>query len=155
MLRSDRSRGKRTAMDLRPLDETTSVAPQLDPSDMATLAAMGVTTIICNRPDAEVPPSHRAAEMQAAVEAASMAFVYNPVAGQALTMQSIEEQADAMDATEGGTVAYCASGTRSAILWALAMAGRMPADEILAATRVAGYDLEGLRPQIAALEAQR
>ncbi|WP_299840841.1 TIGR01244 family sulfur transferase [uncultured Jannaschia sp.] len=142
-------------MDLRPLDETTSVAPQLDPTDMGTLAATGVTTIICNRPDAEVPPSHRAAAMQAAVEAAGMAFVYNPVAGQALSMQSIEEQADAIDATEGGTVAYCASGTRSAILWALAMAGRMPADDILKATRVAGYDLEGLRPQIAALEAQR
>ncbi|MGB3556164.1 MAG: sulfur transferase domain-containing protein, partial [Jannaschia sp.] len=43
-------------MDIRPLDDTTSVAPQLDPGDFAALAADGVVAVICNRPDAEVPP---------------------------------------------------------------------------------------------------
>lgn len=141
-------------MDLRPLDDTTFVAPQLEPSDMAALAAGGVTTIICNRPDAEVPPSHRAAAMQAAAEAAGMAFTFNPVAMPNLTLDAVEEQADAIAAAEGKVVAYCASGTRSAVLWALAMAGKMPADDILAATARAGYRLDGLRPQIEQLEAQ-
>jgi uncharacterized protein (TIGR01244 family) len=135
-------------MDLRPLDDTTSVAPQLDPADMAALAAQGVTTVICNRPDAEVPPSHRASAMQAAAEAAGLAFTFNPVAMPGLTMDAVEEQADAIEGAGGRAVAYCASGTRSAILWALAMAGKMPADDILAATARAGYDLAGLRPQI-------
>ncbi|MGC1260046.1 MAG: TIGR01244 family sulfur transferase [Jannaschia helgolandensis] len=142
-------------MDLRPLDETTSVAPMLEPSDMAAMAREGITTVICNRPDAEVPPSHRAAAMQSAAEAAGLAFVFNPVAGAALTLQAVEEQADAIDGAEGSVVTYCASGTRSAILWALAMAGRMPVDEILAATAGAGYQLDGLRAQITALEAQQ
>ncbi len=142
-------------MDLRPLDETTSVAPMLEPSDMAAMAREGITTVICNRPDAEVPPSHRAAAMQSAAEAAGLAFVFNPIAGAALTLQAVEEQADAIDGAEGSVVAYCASGTRSAILWALAMAGRMPVDEILAATAGAGYQLDGLRAQITALEAQQ
>ncbi len=142
-------------MDLRPLDDVSSVAPMLEPSDMATLAATGVTTIVCNRPDAEVPPSHRAAAMQAAAEAAGMAFVYNPVAMPALRPEAVDEQADAIDAAGGGVVAYCASGTRSAVLWALAMAGRMPADDILARTAEAGYALDGLRPQIEALAAGR
>ncbi|WP_298431123.1 TIGR01244 family sulfur transferase [uncultured Jannaschia sp.] len=141
-------------MDLRPLDDTTSVAPQLDPEDMAELAADGVTAIICNRPDGEVPPSHQAAAMQAAAEAAGLAFTFNPVAMPNLTLSAVEEQADAIDAAEGSVVAYCASGTRSAVLWALAMAGRMPANDILAATARAGYALEGLRPQIEQLEAQ-
>lgn len=140
-------------MDLRPLDDTTSVAPMLDPSDMAALAQTGVTTVICNRPDVEVPPSHQAAAMQQAAEAAGLAFVFNPIAGAALTLQAVEEQAEAIDGAEGSVVAYCASGTRSAILWALAMAGRMPVDDILSATAGAGYQLDGLRPQITALEA--
>ena len=140
-------------MDLRPLDETTSVAPMLAPGDMAILAATGVSTIVCNRPDAEVPPDLRAAAMQEAAEAAGMGFVYNPVAMPNLNLEAVEEQADALDGAEGGVVAYCASGTRSAILWALAMAGRMPVDDILARTRAAGYPLDGLRAQIAALEA--
>jgi uncharacterized protein (TIGR01244 family) len=141
-------------MDLRPLDETTSAAPMIDPSDMAALAEAGVTTVICNRPDAEVPPSHQAAAMQAATEAAGMTFVFNPIAGMALTMAAVEEQADAIDGADGKVVAYCASGTRSAILWALAQAGRRSADDILTATAAAGYPLDGLRGQIEQLETQ-
>ena len=140
-------------MDIRHLDDTTAVAPQLDPEDLARLAEDGVTTVICNRPDAEVPPSHQAAAMERAAEAAGLAFTFNPVA-MPLTLDAVEEQADAIDGAEGRVVAYCASGTRSAILWALAMAGRMPADDILAACARAGYQLDGLRPQIAQLEAQ-
>ena len=102
-------------MDLRPLDETTSVAPMLEPSDMAAMAREGITTVICNRPDAEVPPSHRAAAMQSAAEAVGLAFVFNPVAGAALTLQAVEEQADAIDGAEGSVVAYC--GCRSMRFW--------------------------------------
>ncbi|WP_371154589.1 TIGR01244 family sulfur transferase [Jannaschia sp. 2305UL9-9] len=141
-------------MDIRPLDDASSVAPQLDPQDLAALAADGVTTIICNRPDAEVPPSHQAAAMQAAAEAAGLAFVFNPVSMPNLTLEAIEEQADAIQTAEGRVVAYCASGTRSAILWAMASAGRMPVDDILAALRGAGYNLDGMRPQLVAMEAR-
>ena len=141
-------------MDLRPLDDITAVAPQLDPGDFDALAADGVTTIICNRPDHEVPPSHQAAAMQSAAEAAGLAFTYNPVTMPQLTLDAVEEQAEAIAGAEGRVVAYCASGTRSAILWALAQAGQMPAGDILAATARAGYALDGLRPQIAQLEAQ-
>lgn len=141
-------------MDLRPLDETTSAAPMIDPSDMAALAEGGVTTVICNRPDTEVPPSHQAAAMQSAAEAAGLTFVFNPIAGMALTMDAVEEQADAIDGADGKVVAYCASGTRSTILWALSRAGVMSADDILAATARAGYPLDGLRGQIEQLETQ-
>ena len=141
-------------MDLRPLDETTFAAPMLEQSDMDALARDGVTTVICNRPDAEVPPSHQAAAMQAAVEAAGMTFVFNPIAGSTLTVDAVEEQADAIDGADGKVVAYCASGTRSAILWALARAGQMETDDILAETARAGYSLDGLRGQIDQLAAQ-
>ncbi|CTQ51120.1 TIGR01244 family sulfur transferase [Jannaschia donghaensis] len=141
-------------MDLRPLDDTTFAAPMIDPSDMPALAEAGVTTVICNRPDAEVPPSHRTAAMQSAAEAAGMTYVFNPIAGMALTVDAVEEQADAIDGADGKVVAYCASGTRSTILWALAQAGRRSADDILAATAAAGYPLDGLRNQIEQLEAR-
>ncbi|QBY00053.1 TIGR01244 family phosphatase [Rhodophyticola sp. CCM32] len=141
-------------MDIRPLTETYAVAPQLEPADMATLAAEGVTTVICNRPDAENPPPLFAAEMQAAAEAAGLGFVFNPITGGAMTMDNVEEQADAMAGADGPVVAYCASGNRSSIVWAMTQAGTLPTDEILAATRAAGYMLDGLRPQIEALAAR-
>ncbi|MBM2577686.1 TIGR01244 family phosphatase [Jannaschia sp. Os4] len=142
-------------MDLRPLDEITSVAPMIDPADVAALAEGGITTLICNRPDAEVPPSHQAEAMRQAAEAAGLEFVYNPLAMPNLTMAAIDEQADAIDGAEGRVLAYCASGTRSSVLWALAMAGRLRTDEIMEALEGAGYHLPQLRGQVDMLAKER
>ncbi len=135
-------------MDLRAITDSYSVAPQLEPADMATLAASGVTTVICNRPDGENPPPLQAAEMQAAAEAAGLAFVFNPVVGGQLTMDNVDEQRDAIDGAEGPVVAYCASGNRSTVVWALGMAGSLPTDEIIARGEKWGYQLQWLRAQI-------
>jgi uncharacterized protein (TIGR01244 family) len=51
-------------------------------------------------------------------------------------------------------VAYCASGNRSTVVWALGMAGSLPTDELIARGEKWGYQLEWLRPQIQALAAQ-
>lgn len=134
-------------MDLKPLGEGYFVTPQLTPSDMASLAALGVTTVICNRPDAEVPPDLQAATIQAAAEAAGLSFVYNPVVGFGMSPEAIDEQADAIEA-EGDVVAYCASGMRSALMWALALAGTKPTRDLLAAVTQAGYRIDHLEGQI-------
>lgn len=138
-------------MDFRSLTESYAVSPQIDPADVAGLAQLGVTTLICNRPDAENPPALQAAAIQAAAEAAGISFVYNPVNGGAMTMGNLEEQAEAIAGSDGNVLAYCASGTRSSVVWALANAGEMPTDAILAATERAGYQLDGMRGQIDAL----
>ncbi|MFT6932726.1 MAG: hypothetical protein ACJAXT_001424 [Paracoccaceae bacterium] len=141
-------------MELRQISANYAVAPQLDPADMAVLAADGVTTIICNRPDTENPPSHQAVQLQTAAEAAGLIFIFNPVIGSAMTMENVEEQSEVLLSSDGPIVAYCASGNRSAVMWALANAGDMETDQILAATAAAGYPLEGLRGQIDAMATQ-
>jgi uncharacterized protein (TIGR01244 family) len=142
-------------MNLKEIVDGYSVTPQLAPSDMAALAESGVTTVICNRPDAENPPGLQAAAMQGAAEAAGLAFVFNPVTGGMLTESNVEEQAEAIAGSEGPVVAYCASGNRSTIVWALGVAGEVPVDEILQCAAKNGYDLAWLRPQLEALAAQR
>ncbi|EEB86489.1 pyridine nucleotide-disulphide oxidoreductase [Roseobacter sp. GAI101] len=42
-------------------------------------------------------------------------------------------------------LAYCASGTRSTIAWALGQAGTQPADDLIAAARAGGYDISHMR----------
>ncbi len=139
-------------MDLRALSDDHSVAPQLDPSDMGKLAEMGVTTVICNRPDTEIPPALQAAPMQAAADAAGMQFIFNPIAGREMSLDNVEEQIDAIDCADGPVVAYCATGTRCAIVWALAMAGRLTTDEIVTACTAGGYPLlDAMRGQIDAM----
>lgn len=137
-----------------PLSPTHAVAPQISPNDVADLKEAGFTTVICNRPDGENPMELRADVLRAAVEAAGMTFKVNPVIGGGMTFENVDQQAEFLSDTNEKTLAYCASGTRSAILWALAMAGKMTTNEILAAVASAGYQLEGLRSQIDMLAAR-
>ena len=142
-------------MDIRQLSPNYAVSPQIDPADVASIAEAGFTTIICNRPDAEVPPSHHASVIEAAARDAGLNFVTIPVTHQGLNMEMIDAQKAALTESGGPALAYCASGTRSSIVWALGQAGEMSADDILAATSAAGYELGGMRPQIEALASQR
>ena len=135
-------------MEIRQVTPGYAVAPQIEPADMAALAAAGFATVINNRPDAEVPPEQQSAAMRAAAEAAGLAYVENPVVNGAMTMDMVIAQAEALAASPGPVFAYCRSGTRSSIVWALGQAGRQPTDDILAALAKAGYDLGGLRGQI-------
>ncbi|MGJ8624087.1 MAG: TIGR01244 family sulfur transferase [Yoonia sp.] len=138
-------------MDIKPLSPTFAVSPQIGVEDIPAIADAGYTTIICNRPDEEIPPSHQAAAIGAAAKAAGLAFIVNPVTHQGLVMDMITGQKASMEAADGPILAYCASGTRSSIVWSFTQAGEMPTQDIIAATTAAGYDLGGMAPQIDAM----
>lgn len=138
-------------MDIRPLTERYAVSPQITPGDIAAIKAAGYTTIIDNRPDGEIPSEVQTEAMRRAAEAAGLAFVANPVIGGAITMQNVETQRAAVDQAPGPVFAYCASGNRSSIVWALSQAGRRPTDDLIATAARFGYNLEPIRPQIDAL----
>lgn len=142
-------------MDIRPLTDSYAVSPQITPEDAAEIAAAGYTTVICNRPDAENPPAQQMAAVRAAVEAAGMTFVANPFSGPTMGMNHVEAQGAAVAAAPGPVLAYCASGNRSSIMWALSQAGTMDADAMIAAGARHGYQLEGLRDQITALASRK
>ncbi len=133
-------------MDIRRITPDYAVSPQISPDDMPDIAAAGFRTIICNRPDSEIPVELSSDVMRIAAEAAGLGFVDNQVTHQTMTPERVAAQAEAM--AEGPVLAYCASGTRCSVLWSLVKAGSMPTDEILQATAKAGYDLSGLRPRL-------
>lgn len=141
-------------MDLREITPDYYVAPQIGPHDVAQLKAAGITDVICNRPDMEVSAAENADTIKAAVTAAGLAFHDNPVTNGGLTEDMVALQAQVIQAATGPVFAYCRSGTRSTIVWALGQAGHRPTDEIIAAAAQGGYDLGHLRAQIDAL-AQR
>ncbi|WP_145106218.1 TIGR01244 family sulfur transferase [Cereibacter sediminicola] len=141
-------------MTFRPLTDGYAVAPQITPEDLAALRAAGFTTIIDNRPDSEIPADLHAAEMRRAAEAEGFTFVENPVIGGAITLENVHRQREAIDAATGPVLAYCASGNRSSVVWALANAGRMPTDDLIALPARHGYQLEGFRREIDRLAQQ-
>ena len=131
-------------MDLRQISPDLAVAPQIDPRDLAAVAAAGFVGVIDNRPDAEIGPAQSSARMAEAAAQAGLQFHYLPVGGP-MTPALVQGFADAMAAAGGPVLAYCRSGTRSATVWAITQAGKRPADEILRLAARAGYDLSHLR----------
>lgn len=142
-------------LDIRPLTESYAVSPQIDPADMGVIVAAGFKVLIDNRPDREIPAELHTEAMRAAAEAAGLVFVVNPIIGGAMTMDNVTAQAAAMAAATGPVLAYCASGNRCSQVWALAMAGERPADELIGVPARYGYNLEPLRELIGNLAAGR
>ncbi|MCX7565132.1 TIGR01244 family sulfur transferase [Sulfitobacter sp. F26169L] len=135
-------------MDIRQLTPRYFVGPQIAPDQMNALKEAGITRILCNRPDEEVPAELSAQSLQAAAQAAGLEFAVQPLTHSTMTEENVARNRALGADQDGVTFAYCASGTRSCIAWALGQAGKQSADEIIAAGKSAGYDLENLRPYL-------
>lgn len=99
------------------LSETCAVASQIQAADVASLAADGFTTIICNRPDGEDFGQPAAAAIAAECAAHDVTFHLIPVDRSGLTMDMVESFRNAVAESAGHVLAYCRSGQRSSILW--------------------------------------
>lgn len=142
-------------MDIRVITPAFSaLTRQMTVEDVAAAAAAGYVRIINNRPDAETSQADRGEAIAAACAAVGIDYVAIPCQPGRITSEMIAAEAEAIDAP-GPVLGYCRSGTRAAMLWALAEAGQRPTDEILAATRAVGYDFSHLREMIEAVAAMR
>lgn len=135
-------------MDMRQLTPRYHVSPQISVEDIPDIAAAGIALIICNRPDVEVPPTHQAAAIRDVAEAAGLQFAELPLTHQTMTPQNVTRQRELVETAPGAVLAYCASGTRCSVVWALGQASTKSPEEILRATAAAGYQLDGLKPTL-------
>ena len=135
-------------LDPRRLTASFTAAPQIAPEDLAELKRQGFALVINNRPDGEEPGQPVGAEIEAAAHAAGLAYCAIPVAG-GFAQPQVEAMALALQGGNGPVFAFCRSGTRSTLLWALAQAstGGDP-DEIAAAAAAAGYDIAPVRAAV-------
>lgn len=135
-------------MDIRHLSPNYAVSPQIAVVDLPRLKALGFTDVIDNRPDSEIPPEVQTDTMRQAAQAAGLNFHPNPVIGGAITEENVRTQAAAIAGANGAVFAYCASGNRSTIVWALAHRGRVAGDELISTAAKAGYNIEHLRAML-------
>ena len=104
------------------LTDVLSVAGQIQPGDVADLAASGYTAIICNRPDDEESGQPSMDAVAAACEQVGVTFVRYPVTALNFPGDDLTLMDDAMNSGDK-TLAYCRSGARSANLWVATQAG--------------------------------
>ncbi|RWL94466.1 MAG: TIGR01244 family phosphatase [Mesorhizobium sp.] len=106
-------------MEYRQISDNYSVSGQIQPEDIAAIKDAGFRSVICNRPDNEQPGQPSAESVKAAAQAAGLAFRYIPVISGQITMNNVEDQAEALDELEGPVFAYCRSGARCTNLYGL------------------------------------
>ena len=125
--------------EFRKVTETFWVAPQIEVADVARAKSLGFTLIINNRPDGEAYGQPTGAEIEAAAAAAGIDYLAAPVIGSPGPSQVAAVSAGVAEATK--TLAYCRSGTRSIMTWALGHATAENRSELARLGAAAGYDL--------------
>ena len=127
------------------------VSPQISESDLSDAKGEGFVSIIANRPDRETPDQPAMDALSAAAGAAGLQFGMAAISGPP-SEADVDAMARVMADAPGKTLAFCRSGTRSTMLWALVEArkGEMSVDDILSAAKDAGYDLGGMRARLEA-----
>jgi uncharacterized protein (TIGR01244 family) len=121
-------------------------SPQIGLDDVELAKAMGIAMIINNRPELESADQVPGAEIEAAARAAGIDYVAIPVTHAGFSEPQVAAMAKALDRATGPVLAYCRSGTRSTLLWALAESSKgADADDLARAAEGAGYDLGPIR----------
>ena len=130
----------------RRLSDRVFASEQIGVEDVAQAAAQGITLIVNNRPEDESADQTPGATIAQAAAAAGIAYRVIPITHAGFSDGQVSAMADALSAAEGPVLAYCRSGTRSTLLWALAEASRGVSPHALAAAAAAaGYDVTPVR----------
>ena len=126
---------------IRQLDERVMVSGQVAPHEVARLAEQGVTVLVNNRPDGEEPGQPRAGDIEEAAAVAGIAYRFVPII-RGIGPADVEVMQEALrEAGDGKLLAFCRSGTRSALALALAQREEgVSREEVEQRLRAAGFD---------------
>lgn len=139
----------------RRLTDSILASPQISVDDLAEAKALGVALVINNRPEGESDDQVPGAQIESAARALGMDYIAIPVTHSGFSGPQVDAMAAALAKSEGKVLAYCRSGTRSTLLWALAQASAgANLEEVKTQAAAAGYDVTPVRPLMDMLKAR-
>ncbi|MEE4301816.1 MAG: TIGR01244 family sulfur transferase [Pseudomonadales bacterium] len=136
-------------MEPRWIDDALAIAEQLSADDFPRLAELGVRELLCLRPDDEEGDYLTSAEARRLAEAHGMRFVHVPVKGTDVTAEALDAIEGAIAGADEKSLAYCRSGRRVAVAWAMVQVhGGRPTSDVLASAAGHGFDLTELEAML-------
>jgi sulfide:quinone oxidoreductase len=121
------------------------ISGQLLPAQLQALREQGIKGVINNRPDREGPLQPLSEDIERAAQDLTVDYSYIPMLG-GLSSDLIESSETAYENMPRPIVAFCASGMRSAALWAFAHVKEMGADVVIQALEDSPYSLTQIYP---------
>jgi sulfide:quinone oxidoreductase len=131
-------------MTIHRLTEKLYISPQISPADAAEAAKLGIRSVICNRPDGEEPGQPTAQQTADwLADAGIQSFHHQPVLAPQAGADDARQFAAQLEAADGAVLAYCRTGTRASLLWAIGQvqAGRNAAEVMAEVQQKTGLDL--------------
>ncbi len=129
-------------MERKKISDTLSVSSQISLEDVTFLKSEGIKTIICNRPDGEDPGQLEQDTIRQEALKNDIEFHFMPVISGKVGVNDGDDFYDIVNNAPTPIHAYCRSGTRCSILWALSeLKSGATRDSILERAAKAGYDL--------------
>jgi len=124
------------------LDAKTLVAGQISADELVKAKEAGVTLVVNNRPDDEDAGQPTSDELEAAARAVGLEYRHVPI-DRGMGPTHVEAMREAMQAAgDGKLLAFCRSGMRSTLAWAVACREEgVPRDEVEERARKAGFSL--------------
>ena len=117
--------------DLKQVNPEFWVSAQINQSDLFEIAAKGIKTIICNRPDGEGVDQPTLIEIQEAAIRHGIQLEYLPVVSGRVTDEQAIEFKSLYQKSQKPVLAFCRSGTRSITLWALSQVAELTIDQMV------------------------
>lgn len=141
--------------DFRQLTPNFLASPQIEVGDVAAAKSLGVTLIVNNRPEGESADQAPGELVEAEARKLGLDYCAIPVTHAGFSESQVSALAEKLHGNEGKVLAYCRSGTRSTLLWALARASEGEDPAMLAQTAMeAGYDLAPIGEALTMLSAR-
>jgi uncharacterized protein (TIGR01244 family) len=104
-------------MDLRPINETYSVAGQISAQDLDAIKAAGFRSIVCHRPDGEAADQPDFDSIRKAAEALGLEARHIPIGPMGVTGDAVRAMVDAIEEMPAPMLGYCRSGARSTAVY--------------------------------------
>ncbi len=130
------------------IEKSYSVSEQINCDDIKSLADDGIKTIICHRPDGEETNQISSAELKSAAAENGIKFIQIPVSGLNIPQHILQEFISLIDQNDDKIHAYCRTGMRASVFWALSQARSLSSNDILTKAHALGINLTPIIEQL-------
>lgn len=131
-------------MNIQKLNDELAVTARISSADIGAILAGGYKSLICCRPDGEAADQPAFNVLDAAARAEGLDTLYFPVQVDKISDDQVQEFGKALDEMPKPILAFCRTGKRATVLWALSRSSTRPVPEILAVATRSGHDLSSV-----------
>jgi len=131
-------------MNLKQLNENVYIADQLSIDDVSELKALGIKTIVNNRPDHEEESQPISADIAEQAVKNNIDYYDLPIISGMYPVKSVEKLTELLNQLKYPVVIFCRTGNRSVNLWALSQLNKFGYQYVFRKAKSIGYDIHSI-----------